>query len=64
MNITSAVVKIKEQALWLTVSNSVGRLEPLLMPLFMEIKHCRLVLSFTFGLWRLVLSMMTANDRM
>lgn len=57
-------MKRRNEALRLTVSSSAGRLAPLLMPLFMEMKHCRLVFSFTLGLWRLVLSMMTANDRM
>lgn len=48
----------------LTESSSSGRFSPLLMPLFMEMKRSRVVLSFTQGLWRLVLSMMMANDRM
>lgn len=48
----------------LTVSSSSGRSSPLLMPLFMEMNRCRLGLSFTLGLWRLVLSMMMAKDRM
>lgn len=48
----------------LTDRSSRGRSPPLLMPLFMETKRSSVVLSFTQGLWRLVLSMMMANDRM
>lgn len=48
----------------LTDRRSSGRFPPLLMPLFMEMKRSSVVLSFTQGLWRLVLSMMMANDRM
>lgn len=48
----------------LTDRSSFGRSPPLLMPLFMEMKRSSVVLSFTLGLWRLVLSMMMANDRM
>lgn len=63
LNQTSA-----ESANWkvavLTDRSSAGRSPPLLMPLFMEMKRSSVVLSFTQGLWRLVLSMMMANDRM
>jgi len=48
----------------LTESRSLGRSSPLLMPLFMEIKRSRVVLSFTLGLWRLVFNIMMAKDRM
>lgn len=47
-----------------TVSSSVGRSSPLLMPRFMETNRCRLGLSLTLGLWRVVLSMTMAKERM
>lgn len=59
-----ALVACCDRPVVLTKSRSSGRFPPLLMPLFMEMKRSRVVLSFTQGLWRLVLSMMMANDRM
>lgn len=47
-----------------TLSRSSGKSPPSFMPLFMEINRSTVGLSFTFGLWRLVFSMMMANDRM
>lgn len=47
----------------LTLRSSSGRSPPSLMPLFMEIKRSTGGLSLTLGLWRLVFSMMIANDR-
>lgn len=46
----------------LTLRSSSGRSPPSLMPLFMEIKRSTGGLSLTFGLCRLVFSMMMAND--
>lgn len=45
-----------------TLSNSSGRSPPSLMPRFIEIKRSTPGLSLTFGLWRLVFSIMMAND--
>lgn len=46
------------------LSRSSGKSPPSFMPLFMEMNRSTDGLSFTFGLWRLVFSMMMANDRM
>lgn len=62
--IIGLLVRHCDQEVVLTESRSSGRFSPLLIPLFMEMKRSRVVLSFTQGLWRLVLSMMMANDRM
>lgn len=48
----------------LTLSRSSGRSPPSLIPLFMEMNRSTEGLSFTFGLCRLVFSMMMANDKM
>lgn len=48
----------------LTLRRSSGKSPPSLIPLFMEMNRSTVGLSFTFGLWRLVFSMMMANDRM
>lgn len=47
----------------LTLSSSSGRSPPSLMPRFMDMNLSTVGLSLTLGLCRLVLSMMTENER-
>lgn len=47
-----------------TLRRSSGKSPPSLIPLFMEMNRSTVGLSLTFGLWRLVFSMIMAKERM